>query len=149
MKTVKERFLDKIEMEPNSGCWLWTATCTHRGYGQFTWWPKKWQAHRWSAKYLGGMEIEGKIVRHLCHTRSCVNPDHLATGTQKDNMKDCIDAGRTARGTDNAAAKINEDIVRELRARTGESVVALGREFGISHTNVGLIQRYKSWKWLT
>lgn len=31
---------------------------------------------------------DGHVVRHLCHNRGCVNPEHLETGTQKENMRD-------------------------------------------------------------
>lgn len=32
---VIARFLSKIEPEPNSGCWLWTAGKVEDGYGAF------------------------------------------------------------------------------------------------------------------
>ena len=36
----------------------------------------------------------GKLVRHLCHVKLCVNPDHLALGTAKANARDEKDAGK-------------------------------------------------------
>ena len=34
------------------------------------------------------------VVRHTCHNRQCVNPEHLAIGTPQDNNLDTIQAGR-------------------------------------------------------
>lgn len=30
----------------------------------------------------------GKVVRHLCDNKACINPDHLEPGTQKENNRD-------------------------------------------------------------
>lgn len=38
--------------------------------------------------------IKGLVIRHQCHNPRCINPAHLLLGTHKDNMQDCIDAGR-------------------------------------------------------
>lgn len=29
-----------------------------------------------------------RVVRHRCHNRLCINPEHLALGTQADNKRD-------------------------------------------------------------
>ena len=31
---------------------------------------------------------EDHVVRHRCHNRLCVNPEHLELGTQADNKRD-------------------------------------------------------------
>ncbi len=36
----------------------------------------------------------GLKILHHCDNRGCVNPEHLYVGTQKDNMRDCIERGR-------------------------------------------------------
>jgi hypothetical protein len=30
------------------------------------------------------------VVRHLCHNRQCINPDHLCDGSQQQNIRDEI-----------------------------------------------------------
>ena len=41
---------------------------------------------------------EREVVRHLCHNRACVNPDHLVIGSYKQNTQD--DAERIYSGRD-------------------------------------------------
>lgn len=89
------RFFEKITYEPNSGCWLWLAF-TEREYGRFLVSRNKgvW-AHRFSWEYHNKKKIpKGKFILHKCDTPSCVNPNHLEIGTQRDNVDDMIKKGR-------------------------------------------------------
>lgn len=95
---IIDRFMDKIEPEPNSGCWLWTAAVSRLGYGTFrgesVYDPER-KAHRHSWKLFRGRIPDGLHVLHKCDVRCCVNPDHLWLGTQGDNVRDCFRKGRT------------------------------------------------------
>ena len=46
----------------------------------------------------GSVLTEDQVVRHRCHTRRCVNPEHLIEGTRADNKRD--DYNHWANGTD-------------------------------------------------
>ncbi len=86
-----ERFEDKYEPEPTSGCWVWSGAQSKTGksyYGFFAFGGKSWNAHRWAAKFIGGLPIENGQVNHRCDNGLCVNPDHLYIGTQQDNIRD-------------------------------------------------------------
>lgn len=89
--------LDNYEVS-GTGCWLWTGRLNHKGYGTVTFRGKSWQAHR--AMYADRVsEIPaGLLVLHRCDVRACVNPEHLFTGTNQDNMSDMVAKGRQARG---------------------------------------------------
>jgi hypothetical protein len=83
-----ERFMSHVEPQAD-GCWLWTASKNHLGYGQ--WAPSSSykgsrQAHRWSYEWLVGPIPEGLVLDHLCRTPLCVNPDHLEPVTQRENV---------------------------------------------------------------
>lgn len=97
MKTAMQRFEEKFIPEPMSGCWLWTGSLNNKGYGQFriNYPPKKlWLAHRWLYTQLMGEIPTGLVLRHSCDTPACVNPDHLETGTNSDNVQDMLKRGR-------------------------------------------------------
>jgi hypothetical protein len=56
----------------------------------------RWLAHRLMWRLVNGEIQPGMVVRHLCGNRGCVCPEHLAIGTQRDNMHDAIKDGTHA-----------------------------------------------------
>lgn len=52
-------------------------------------------AHRLSWEWTHKQKIpKGKLVRHRCDNRLCINPEHLLLGTQQDNIMDMVGRGR-------------------------------------------------------
>ena len=86
-----ERFMDKIEFEPTSGCWLWDGPINYAGYGHFKLNNRNERAHRVSYIIHNGNIPEGMSICHKCDVRACVRPDHLWVGTHKEN---CLDRGK-------------------------------------------------------
>ena len=92
-ESVKRRFDKKWVPEPNSGCWLWTASDDGKGYGQFGGTPRpNGRADGMRKAYKVGYEIyvgpvpEGLELDHKCRTKMCVNPDHLEPVTHGVNI---------------------------------------------------------------
>lgn len=93
MKSISERFWEKVQPEPNSGCWIWTAGTMggkHGSYGQFRARSgrkhRSAYAHRVAYELVKGEIPRGMVIDHLCKTMLCCNPDHLEAVTQKENV---------------------------------------------------------------
>jgi hypothetical protein len=82
----KERLLQNIEIDENTGCWIWTGRLNRGGYGII--YPHKLRlAHRLS-QFLYNGEFGSLQINHKCDNPPCVNPDHLYAGTSKQNSDD-------------------------------------------------------------
>lgn len=84
---LPERIAEKINPEPNSGCWLWGASLDRKGYGQIMLHRNDLRrAHRVVYEAFKGPVPAGLDLDHLCRVRSCVNPDHLEPVTRAVNL---------------------------------------------------------------
>ena len=99
---IKTHFEEQVEPITESGCWIWTGSLNKEGgYGTMRFKGERYLAHREAYKFFKGPIPKNMNVCHTCDIPSCVNPDHLFIGTQKDNVRDCISKGRHM--TQNAA----------------------------------------------
>lgn len=71
----RRRYLRRHIDERKSGCWYWTGPTNSAGYGRV---PGGGLAHR-AAYALAHPNaiITGAQLHHSCHTKRCVNPNHL------------------------------------------------------------------------
>jgi hypothetical protein len=92
---------------------------------------------------------------HACDNPPCCNPLHLLAGNAQLNRMDSVRKRRanTSRvpriwGEKHHKAKLTEAQVIEIRRRRagGETIVSLGLEFGVAHTNISMIANRQIWK---
>lgn len=158
MGSCLDRFNAKIDKTDN--CWNWTGSIDSGGYGFFIKTldkkSKVYKAHRFSYQHFKGDIPSGLLILHKCDNRKCVNPEHLFTGTQVDNMQDCIRKGRfkivsdkfKAKGENAGNVKLNTEkvikIKKMIRDGIGNRVIA--KEFNVVHGCISNIRVGKSWK---
>lgn len=147
--TFVERFHKHYEIDPVSGCWLWTARIHDGGYGQIAneWYITE-SAHRASYRIHYLYIPSGKYVLHRCDVRRCVNPDHLYLGDHRSNMSDMVDKGRQCRAgahrKGSSSIKISDKEMRKIyKLRLGGmSWYALGKKYGVRQDTIkGRIER--------
>ena len=120
------RFMAKVKKTPS--CWLWTGTQQRNSsYGQFWRKGKLVRPHRFAYEYFVGPIPDGLTIDHLCGVPLCVNPKHLFTGTQSDNVKDMIAKGRAIPPKPHAYGEMakNASLTKE-QARIAKYWVSLG-----------------------
>lgn len=89
----KCRFMAYIDKQEE--CWLWTGNKNRRGYGKLSFKKKKTAiASRVSYELFKGPIKDGMYICHTCDVPSCVNPDHLWSGTHMENTLNMVEKGR-------------------------------------------------------
>jgi len=138
---VIERLAKHSRINFLTNCVEWLGCKNEDGYGQINVNGKSLKAHRVAYEEHLGRIPEDLKVCHQCDNPSCINPQHLFLGTQKDNMQDCAKKGRIVAlsGAASPHSKLSVDDIMKIRADTRlNSVIA--EEFGVSKTQVSGIK---------
>ena len=122
-------------------CILWHGSIS-RGYGKFRM-PHVMNANRAAYLLFVGDIPEGLFVLHRCHNSTCVNPRHLYTGTQFENMQQMVRDGRhykKARYQPKVTWAIADAIRADIRPQE-----QIAHEYGISRSTVSNIKNGRTW----
>lgn len=148
--TVEERLRHHGWDTTASGCWEFRSGAMKSGHCRIRMNGKHVLVHRLSYETWVGPIPEGQLIRHKCDNPPCMNPDHLEPGTHQDNRDDVMARGNPTfkRGSDHYASKVDEDQVRAIRAgyTSGNSLVSLSLEYGLSTSAIKKIADRRSWK---
>ena len=143
---LSDKFWSKVKITSLYGCWEWTAYRDRHGYGQLTLNNKQWYPHR-----LVYLELIGPIdqgVYHHCDNPPCVNPFHLFTGKQKDNVANAVMKNRNTRGSKCNRGVLTEDDVVKIKEllKKGWTNTSIAKKFKVSRPTVSLIKAGKTWR---
>lgn len=73
----------RYELNEVTGCWIWTGYTNKDGYARLD----SENAHRvFYREFVGEIE-EGHDIDHLCKRRNCVNPAHLESVPEAENLR--------------------------------------------------------------
>lgn len=161
-----DRFGEKCEPVPFSGCLIWTAASVPFGYGVFFYEGRQQYAHRVAWQIENGAIPDGLHVLHRCDTPACVSVRHLFLGTLRDNAQDMVKKGRSRGGPPsgdrnpmrmyrgllsgerNGNAKFNRTQIDEIRSahERGETQVSIAARYGVRQSDISRIVRFEAWK---
>lgn len=142
-----KRFWDKVDK--SGDCWVWTACKCSSGYGNFSVSGRICSSHRVSYELHIGKIPDGLSVLHKCDNPACINPDHLFTGTQKDNMQDCVAKGRFTRGENVHSSRLTEKDVVEIRRKYANGDISqrqLARDYNMGSRAIHCVVHRIKWK---
>jgi len=156
---ISQRFWLKVNKTSNY--WLWEGSKQSDGYGLFRLRGVQYRAHRVAWELTYGPIPRGMEICHHCDNPSCVRPDHLFQGTQKDNIQDAIIKGRLnpkhccqPTGENNGRAILTAIQVNKIReiythkgARYSRSITQrkLAHQFGVSRRTIADILKLRTW----
>ena len=132
-----ERLFSKVD-KASDGCWNWTGAICN-GYGAIQMWPLVKRAHRVMYEHIVGPIPKGKLLRHTCDNKRCVNPKHLLVGTKRDNGRDSVE-----RGQFRPRNKLTPDQVICIRS-DNRTLTAIAADYGVKPGAISRIKSGKRW----
>lgn len=144
------KFLD-FEVNEN-GCFICTShKPAGNGYCFMVVNGRNVYIHRFVYEECFGEIPQGLHIRHKCDTPTCINPEHLETGTHQDNMRDMVNRKRHAYGENNHHAKLTEDDVLEIIKLLNRGMLQkeIAKEYGVHPGTIHAISSGKNWRHLT
>lgn len=150
----RARFWTKVDKSPHpKGCWVWTASKTEAGYGQFSLPPGTVViAHRVSYFLANGKLPSKGFACHTCDNPACVNPSHLFDSDNQGNVRDMVAKGRGAipKGEKSPNSKLTAAQVLEIRSiyPAQGSSREIGLRYGVAGRTIRDIAARIQWKHL-
>ena len=157
MKSLHDRFSEKVKVGKPDECWEWLGAKTGGKHPHAIFkGPDTRSAYRQLFIWMNGPVTRDVDICHSCDNGMCVNPWHLSAGSRSDNMRQCVERGRFTpppphenqlRGEAAASHKLTDDHVREIRslAAAGAGMRELGRLYGVHHNQISALLHGKTW----
>ena len=139
-KTVRERFNEKVHLNPSNGCVEWTAgqSC---GYGDFA---VEYKLHRRAHRFAWFLKYGyyPKQLNHICGNKLCVRLSHLYEGDKSQNAIDMVMVGE--QGLQKLMPKDIIEIKEKLQ-RKEKTQKELAKEYSVSQSTITHINTGRRW----
>mgnify|MGYP001596100656 CR=1 FL=1 len=152
IRTLAERFWSHVHFSPD-GCWEWQGYCLPKGYGKFTFQDNGRTVSRLATHVSWFLMHNTYPMYQACHTcdnPSCVRPEHLFDGTQKDNIADAQRKGHLRyvahSGEKNGRTRLSKESVLLIRMNRHWSAKHCAVRFRMARTTIHKIRQGKLWK---
>jgi hypothetical protein len=161
---IFKNFLKHVVIGKLDECWEWQGAKLEGGYGQFRWDEAGNLAHVAAYLLFIGEIPKNKNnkklqVCHSCDNPPCCNPNHLWSGTSRQNTRDMIKKGRgnfrkggcpkgVTAGENNGNSKLTLEkvlVIKRLR-KTGETLKDIAERFNVSLWTIWAIINKRAWK---
>lgn len=145
--TPEQRFWKKVDRRGPDECWEWKAAFCSGGYGHLRVNKRLISAHKFSYELHFG-PLNGLFCLHKCDNPKCVNPAHLFTGTQAENIEDMREKGRVAHGKTHYLSKLTPNRIEAARLyrKNGWSFMKIAKRFNVSEPSLWRALNGRSWK---
>lgn len=144
-------------------CWMWKGRTFKGGYGTYNRLGSETTAHRIAWLLVNGPIPKGLEAMHICDNPGCCNPSHIRLGTHSENMQDCVDKGRIAKGDRNGArihpdskprgsqnhkSKLTEKDIPTIRLLLANHVPQrkIAKRYGVDSKTIHAISSGRTWK---
>jgi hypothetical protein len=136
-------------------CWEWQGKIDAHGYGYICRNKKTLKAHRISYEIHYAEPLGNLHCLHRCDNPKCVNPSHLFSGTNLDNVKDKVNKGRcytgNQKGENNGASRLkNTDVIRirQLYKSDNYTTIKLAEMYNVHRSTISYVVNNKTFKHL-
>jgi len=142
-KLTRRAFMDAAIASETDDCILWPFGKDTAGYGTINIDGNRGTVNRQVCERVYGA-ANGRLSRHSCHNKACINPRHLSWGTPMQNVHDSIAVGAMQRGERNGHARLTEGDISEIRS-SNATAKELAERIGVSAAYVRQIRRRERW----
>ena len=151
--SLLQKFYNKLpDILNENSCWEWEGMIDSYGYGSFSYKGKTFKSHRLMYEIHYSEALNDLHCLHKCDNRKCVNPNHLFSGTNLDNVKDKVEKERSytgnQKGENNGASKLTDKQVVEIRNlyKSGKyTTFKLGDMYNVHRSTISYIINNKTY----
>lgn len=137
----------KYVIDKESGCWNCTSHFKNNGYPKISRNGHQTNIGRYIYETYYDKKLEaGLVIRHKCDNPSCINPEHLVSGTVKQNSQDMVERNRASR---QVLTKEQVLEIKTLLIYTDYTASKIGEMFGVGFGAIASIRDGQTWTFVT